>query len=58
MVTCAKSQRNAGILIPQCPPKNDIEFSKTGTDGAVEYYMFAHSSHETYKATYDLLLGP
>lgn len=56
MVTCAQSQRASGILIPDCPPKNEIEFSKSGQDGAAEYYMYAKASHESYKATYDMLL--
>ena len=47
---CATKQRKAGILIPQCPPKNTIEIN-----GPQDYYLWANYSRETYKATYDLL---
>ena len=49
---CSTKQRQAGILIPQCPPKNTIEIN-----GGAEYYTWANFSRETYKATYDLLFG-
>lgn len=58
MVNVADKQRKSGILIPDAPPQNEQEFSKSGQDGAIEYYMFAKSSKESYKATYDILLGP
>jgi len=47
---CAILQRKAGILIPQCPPKNELEIN-----GEADYFFFAHASHEIYKATYDML---
>lgn len=39
-------------LIPECPPKPEIELK-----GGADYYLTALSSRERYKATYDLLLG-
>lgn len=47
---CATKQRQAGILIPQCPPHNTIEFN-----GPQDYYFWAFASREPTKATYDLL---
>lgn len=47
---CATKQRQSGILIPQCPPKNTIEIN-----GPQEYYFWANYSRETQKAPYDLL---
>lgn len=47
---CAIEKRRAGILIPQCPPANNLEIN-----GEADYYFFAHASHEIYKATYDML---
>ncbi|KKN76253.1 hypothetical protein LCGC14_0372790 [marine sediment metagenome] len=49
-VICATKQRKAGILIPQCPPKNTIEIN-----GPQDYYLWAWYSREPQKATYDLL---
>lgn len=46
---CAKTQRNAGILIPQCPPKDNLEIN-----GEADYFFFAQATHEIYKATYDM----
>ena len=47
---CAILQRKAGILIPQCPPKNELEIN-----GGKDYFFWANASHEIYKSTYDLL---
>ena len=47
---CAVQKRKSGILIPQCPPANNLEIN-----GQDEYYFFAQASHEIYKATYDML---
>ena len=47
---CATKQRKAGILIPQCPPKNTIEIN-----GPQDYYFWAYASRQPQKATYDLL---
>lgn len=44
------------ILIPDDIPQADKIFGKNGQDGAAAYYMYAHSSHEVYKATYDCLI--
>ena len=49
---CATAQRRAGILIPQCPPKNTIQIN-----GEADYYLWANYSRETGKATYDMLFG-
>ncbi len=47
---CAILKRKAGILIPQCPPHNELEIN-----GEADYFFFAQESHEIYKATYDML---
>ena len=44
------SQRNAGILMPSCPPSPEIDLA-----GAAQYYLLARGSNDTYKATYDCL---
>lgn len=49
-MNCARSQRRQGILVPECPPHDEIDMK-----GQKEYFMFANFGHETYKATYDLL---
>lgn len=47
---CVLIQRNKGILIPQCPPNNELEIN-----GEKDYYFWGNASHEIYKVTYDLL---
>lgn len=51
---CARKQRNQGVLIPQCPPRNDLELG--GPNAEPEYYLFAFSERDPYKATYDMLV--
>ena len=51
--TCAQKKKDAGVLIPQCPPKNEIQIER----GEPEYYLLAFGKRGPYKATYDLLIG-
>ena len=51
--TCARKKRDAGVLIPQCPPKNELQIER----GEEEYYLLAFGKRSPYKATYDLLIG-
>lgn len=53
--TCNQKALAQGIMMPECPPANDIEFSSSQPEA--EYYLQAFASHEIYKATYDLLIG-
>ncbi len=48
--TCAFKQRKAGIVMPQCPPSNEIEIN-----GPRDYFFWANFSRESYKTTYDSL---
>jgi len=49
---CAATQRAQGILIPTCPPQDEIRIYSPA-----EYYLYALASHENYKATYDCLFS-
>ena len=49
---CAIKQRKAGILIPTCPPRDEIRIN-----GPAEYYLTALASHENYKGTYDCMFN-
>ena len=48
---CAITQRKAGILIPTCPPRDELLIKQ----GPAEYYLLAVASRENYKGTYDCL---
>lgn len=48
---CALRQRQAGILIPTCPPQNEILIKQ----GPAEYYLLALASRENKKGTYDCM---
>jgi hypothetical protein len=53
---CLKKARNAGTLIPQCPPNNTIELGNPKTAEA-DYYLWAFAQRSPYKATYDMLVN-
>jgi len=51
--SCAEKKRDAGDIMPQCPPKNELQIER----GEPEYYLLAFGKRDPYKATYDLLIG-
>jgi len=49
---CAVKQRLQGIMIPQCPPEDEIV-----VNGPAQYYLWALASRENYKGSYDCFFG-
>ena len=52
--SCLRKSRKNGVLIPTCPPQNDIELG--GPNAPADYYLFAFAERDPYKATYDMLI--
>lgn len=52
--SCIIKARKNQTLIPTCPPPNEIELG--GKNAEADYYLFAFSEGDPYKATYDMLI--
>lgn len=48
LTPCQINARKNGILIPMCPPRNEIQVK-----GPAEYWLLALANRRNYKGTYD-----